>query len=59
MRKIGALAMDVAVKLEPKIEAVATMEMEEAEITIKVKHGWVASIGIFVIELYKKFKAGD
>lgn len=38
-------------KLQPKIEA-----MDEGEITLRVKHGWVASIGIFIVEVCKKLR---
>ena len=55
MRKIATPTLELAIQLEPKIKA---ME-EEGEITLRVKHGWVASIGIFVVEVLKKFKAAD
>lgn len=52
MRKIKTPTLELAIKLEPKIEAIT----EEGEITLRVKHGWVASIGIFVVEVLKKLK---
>jgi len=55
MRKIDTPTLELAIKLEPKIKAIT----EEGEITLKVKHGWVASIGTFVVELCKKLKSID
>ena len=52
MKQIDTPTLELALKLKPKIEAIT----DEGEITLRVKHGWVASIGIFVVELYKKFK---
>lgn len=55
MKHIDDEVIQLALKLKPKIEAIT----DEGEITLRVKHGWVASIGIFVVELYKKLKTVD
>ena len=55
MNHIDNGVVELALRLEPKIKAIT----DEGEITLRVKHGWVASIGIFVVELCKKLKAAD
>jgi hypothetical protein len=55
MHHIDDNVVELALRLEPKIKAIT----DEGEITLRVKHGWVASIGVFVVELFKKLKTVD
>ena len=53
MEQIDRDVLDLACELAPLIKAIA----EEGEITLKVQHRWVSSIGTFVRSFRKKRKA--
>ena len=55
MKQIDSEMLELAIELEPKIKAIA----EEGEITLKVQHGWVSTIGATVRWLRKKLKTVD
>jgi hypothetical protein len=55
MTHIDDTVVDLALRLEPRIKAIT----DEGEITLRVKHGWVASIGTFIVEMFHKIKTVD
>ena len=53
MSRIDRDVLELAIELAPLVAAIK----EEGDITLRVQHGWVSSIGTFVRQFRRKRKA--